>query len=86
MEYNYIVAYRSGINYYPISIFVNHEEQINDFHPVTCEEDLVNIVLGYCDPLDDAVVCKKTLLDYDAYCEDRYNITNGLLAILDEQD
>lgn len=84
MEFNYIAVYRSGRDYFPISIFV----QGNGTYPhnIYCKDDLVDLLLEYECPADNAIACKKTILDYDSYLEDRENIINGLLKILDGQD
>ena len=79
---NYIITYRSGIDCYPISIFIQ-EEHAADYN-ITCEEDAVNMVLKYGNPAFHEVACKKTLLDYDSYVDDRDNIIIGMLNILDE--
>ena len=63
MVENYIAAYRSSAGM-PIGVFVNGNTVDSTF-PVTCEDDLIKIVQDYCLPLDNEVVVKKTLLDYN---------------------
>lgn len=84
MTYNYIVAYRSGRNYSPTSIFISGDI-LDSRYPVYNEWDAIDVVLQYCNPADKAVAAKRTILDYDAYMEDQYNLTIGLLNVLDEE-
>lgn len=84
MVENYIAAYRNS-NEIPIGIFVNGNVVDSTF-PVTCEDDLIKIVQDYCFPLDNEVVVKKTLLDYDSFLADRNNIIARMLDIVEPEE
>ena len=84
MVENYIAAYRNSTGM-PIGIFVNGNV-IDSTFPVTCEDDLIKIVQDYCLPLDNEVVVKKTLLDYDSFLADRDNIIEGMLNIVKPEE
>lgn len=81
MKENYIAAYRSKKDQYPVSMFVEGDVVDASF-PINNEWDLIDIVLTYCDPLDGEVVVKKTILDYNSYREDQLNLTLGMLTAL----
>lgn len=79
---NYIVAYKSSKEYFPISLYITVPSIIGDKFYVESVDDIFSLVLNYCDPADDAVACKETLLDYQSYLEDRFNLTNNLISVL----
>lgn len=82
MESNYIVVYRSGRDYFPISIFITGRG--TEPYIVNSEEDVVDLILKTECPADGAVVCKKTILDFNSYMEDRINLITPLFEMLDE--
>lgn len=74
MTYNYIAAYITRRDKYPVSFFAHSGDLI---HPINNESDLLDLIIETCDTEEAAVV--KTLLRYEDYLEDRFNITNNLI-------